>query len=164
MRQKVIDGVAENLKTFYVYPDIAQKMVDDLRARQKRGEFDAITDGDEFAARLTRDLQASSHDKHLNVDFSPYKLAASHQGPTSDDETQFRKMLEQTNCGFEKIEILPRDIGDLKFNMFADPAICGPTRDCGDEFSCAYQGNHIRPAGERRWRSQDDCADLDVPV
>jgi C-terminal processing protease CtpA/Prc len=26
-----------------------------------------------------------------------------------------------------KIEILPRDIGDLKFNRFADPAICGPT-------------------------------------
>jgi len=35
--------------------------------------------------------------------------------------------MERTNCGFEKIEILPDNIGYLKFNVFADTAICGPT-------------------------------------
>jgi C-terminal processing protease CtpA/Prc len=32
-----------------------------------------------------------------------------------------------TNCGFERAEHLPPNIGYLKFNMFADPAICAPT-------------------------------------
>ena len=36
-------------------------------------------------------------------------------------------MLEQANCAFEKVEVLPRNINDLRFNAFADPAICGAT-------------------------------------
>src|SRR6266566_3263469 len=73
-RQRVIDGTAKNLKECYVYPDLAQKMEDAVRANQKRGDYDAITDPDAFANRLTKDLQAVSHDKHLGVNFSPVKL------------------------------------------------------------------------------------------
>jgi hypothetical protein len=38
---------------------------------QKRGEYDAVTKGDKFAALLTTHLRDVSHDKHLRVDFSP---------------------------------------------------------------------------------------------
>ena len=55
-RQRVIDGVAGNLKDSYVYPDLAQKMEDAIRANQKRGDYDAITDPDVFASRLTKDF------------------------------------------------------------------------------------------------------------
>jgi hypothetical protein len=126
-RERVTDGVAKNLKESYVYPDLAQKMEDTIRTNQKRGEYDAITDPDAFANRLTKDLQAVSHDKHLGVNFSPVILPPDGQKPSPEEEAQFRKMLERTNCAFEKIEILPRNIGYLKFNAFADPAICGPT-------------------------------------
>jgi hypothetical protein len=126
-RQRVIDGVTKNLKDSYVYPDLAQKMEDAIRANQKRGEYDAITDPDAFANRLTNDLRAVSHDKHLGVNFSPVKLPPEGNHPSPDEEAQFRKMLERTNCSFEKIEILPRNIGYLKFNAFADPTFCGPT-------------------------------------
>lgn len=61
-RQRVIDGVASNLQDSYVYPDLAQKMEDAIRDNQKRGDYDAITDPDVFASRLTNDLQAVSHD------------------------------------------------------------------------------------------------------
>jgi hypothetical protein len=74
IRQRVIDGVVSNLKEFYVYPDIAQKMEDALRAHQNRGEYDAVTDGDAFATLLTNQLQEISHDKHLRVNYSPVKL------------------------------------------------------------------------------------------
>ena len=30
------------------------------------------------------------------------------------------------NCGFDKVEILSSNVGYLKFNMFADPEVCGP--------------------------------------
>ncbi len=126
-RQRVIDGVVADLNEYYVYPDIAQKMADALRAHQKSGDYDAITDGDAFAALVTNHLQDVSHDKHLHVNYSPIKLPPDQDGPNPDQQAQLRKHMEHINCGFEKIEILPRNIGYLKFNMFADPDVCGPT-------------------------------------
>jgi C-terminal processing protease CtpA/Prc len=35
--------------------------------------------------------------------------------------------MERMNCGFDKVEILSGNVGYLKFNMFADPDMCGPT-------------------------------------
>jgi hypothetical protein len=139
-RQRVIDGVAKNLKESYVYPDLAEKMEDAIRANQKRGEYDAVTDPDAFANRLTKDLQAVSHDKHLGVNYSPVKLPPEGQKPSAEEEARFRKMLEQTNCSFAKIEILPRNIGYLKFNAFPDPAICGPTAVAAMNFLAHVDG------------------------
>jgi hypothetical protein len=126
-RQRVIDGVAANLKESYVYPELAQKMDEALRANQKRGAYDAISDPDAFAARLTNDLLEVSHDRHLGVSYSPFKLPAEDRKPSADEEAQFRKQIERTNCGFERVEILSGNVGYVKFNMFADPSFCGPT-------------------------------------
>jgi hypothetical protein len=126
-RQRVIDGVASNLKEFYVYPEAAQKIEDDIRARQKRGDYDAITDPEAFASKLADNLEQVSHDKHLYVSYSPIKLSAERHGPSPDEKAEFRKELERMNCGFDKIEILSGNVGYLEFGMFADPEICGPT-------------------------------------
>jgi len=129
-RQRVIDGITKNLNEFYVYPDLAQKMAEAVRANQKRGDYESITDPNAFANRLTKDLEAVSHDKHLRVDYSPVKLPPEEQPdqkPTPEQEAQFRKMLERTNCSFKQVEILPRNIGYLKFNAFPDPTFCGAT-------------------------------------
>jgi hypothetical protein len=126
-RQRVIDGAAKNLRESYVYPDLAQEMEDAIRAHQKKGEYDTITDPDAFANRLTKDLRAVSHDKHLGVNYSPVKLPPEGHTPSPEEEAEFRKMMERTNCSFGKVEILSHNIGYLKFNAFADPTICGPT-------------------------------------
>jgi retinol-binding protein 3 len=62
-RARVIDGVVANLNEFYVYPESAKKMEEALRERQKKGAYDAVTDGEKFATMLTDDLQQVSHDK-----------------------------------------------------------------------------------------------------
>jgi retinol-binding protein 3 len=126
-RARVIDGAIANLNEFYVFPDIAKKMEDALRTRQKRGEYDSITDGEVFASTLTQNLQEVSHDKHLRVNFSPLPLPENPPGHNPRDDAEFRKQMERMNCGFDKVEILPGNIGYLKFNMFADPEVCGPT-------------------------------------
>src|SRR5690349_6090575 len=43
-RAHVIDGAIAALNEFYVYPETAKKMEDALRARQKKGDYDAVTD------------------------------------------------------------------------------------------------------------------------
>ncbi|HTF72220.1 MAG TPA: hypothetical protein VK638_57090, partial [Edaphobacter sp.] len=66
-RKKIIDGVDAALNEFYVDAAVAQQMTDALKAHEAKGDYGAITDGDDFAARLTDDMRAVSHDKHLRV-------------------------------------------------------------------------------------------------
>jgi hypothetical protein len=126
-RQRVINGVVSNLKEYYVYPETAQKMSDALEGHQKHGDYDAMTDGDAFADQLVDHLQEVSHDKHLRVNYSPFKLPPEQPGSDPASEAEMRKQMERMNCGFQKVEILPQNIGYLKFNMFAEPEVCGPT-------------------------------------
>lgn len=125
-RRKVIDGVASELKEYYIEPALAQQMADALKAHEARSDYNAISDGDAFAAQLTKDLQDVSHDKHLRVDFSPFKIPPRTE-PTPEDEVRFHRQMERDNCGFDKVEILPNNIGYVKFNAFMDASFCGPT-------------------------------------
>ena len=126
LRQKVIDDIDANLIEFYIEAAIAKQIVDALQAHQKAGEYDTITDGDAFAARLTKDLQDVSHDKHLRVEFSPFKMPPRTE-PTPEDEARFHQQMEHDNCAFDKVEILPNNIGYIKFDGFMDASFCGPT-------------------------------------
>ena len=48
-RARVIDAAIAKINEFYVFPDVAKKMGLAVRARAKRGEYDAVTDGNAFA-------------------------------------------------------------------------------------------------------------------
>jgi hypothetical protein len=127
-RAKVIDGAVAALNDTYVFPQTAKKIEVAVRAHQQKGDYDAISDGDDFAKRLTDDFQAISHDKHMRVMFSPAALPDfDNQKPDPKREAEERKEMERMNCGFKKAEVLEGNIGYLKFDFFADPGICGPT-------------------------------------
>jgi C-terminal processing protease CtpA/Prc len=119
------------LNEFYVFPETAKKMAEAVQARLKSGGYDAITDADDFAAKLTEDLRAVSHDRHLGVNFSAQTIPKREPGanPTPDPAAQERRraQMRRGNCAFEKVEWLPSNIGYLKFNGFAGSEICGPT-------------------------------------
>ena len=126
MRKKVLDGIESNLNEYYIEPTVAQKMIEAIKAHAAKGDYDKITDGDELATRLTKDLQDVSHDKHLRVNFSPFKMPQ-RTGPTPEDEARFHQQMEHANCAFQKVEILPGNIGYIKFDGFMDAGFCGPT-------------------------------------
>src|SRR5690349_10102715 len=126
-RARVIDGAVASLNEFYVYPETAKKMEEALRARQKKGEYDAVDDAEAFAELLTDHLQQVSHDKHLRVNFSPSVLPQDGAPRDPNLDARMRTQMERDNCLFEKAERLPSNIGYLKFNAFLDPDVCGPT-------------------------------------
>lgn len=126
LRKRVIDGVSDDLDKFYINAAVAAQMRDALLAHEKAGDYDKIADGDQFAAQLTKDLEAISHDRHLRVDFLPFKAPPPHD-PTPEDEARFHQQLEHDNCMFRKVEILPNNIGYIKFDGFMDASFCGPT-------------------------------------
>ena len=125
-RKKVIDEISAELRKAYVEPTVAQQMIDSMEAHEKTGDYDSITDGDVFAAKLLEDIEAVSHDKHLRVDFSPFKMPPMHE-PSPEDEKQFHEQMAHDNCAFSKVEILPNNIGYVKFDGFMDASFCGPT-------------------------------------
>ena len=107
-------------------------MGDSLRVRRARGAYDAEGNGIAFALRLHNELRELSHDKHLRVDYSVRPLPPQGAGdapPTPSPEVvaRRRQRLDEINCGFVKAERLEGNVGYLKFNMFGDPDICGPT-------------------------------------
>jgi len=126
-RQRVIDGVVANLRQHYVYRDVAQKIADALLAHKKSGDYNVVTDGGLFAGLLTKQLRDLSQDMHLGVVYSEASLPERPRAPTTESLARYRQAMEQENCTFEKVEILPHNIGYLKLNSFPAPSVCEST-------------------------------------
>jgi hypothetical protein len=132
-RQKTIGVISQQLTAYYVYPDVAAKMIRALHDHQKHGDYNSLADGDDFASALTQDLRAISNDRHLFVAYQPFTSpkqsdsSADAHPPSPAEEARVRSMLEHRNCSFSKLEILNHNIGYIKFDEFAPPQFCAPT-------------------------------------
>ncbi len=126
-RQRVIHASTVNLKRYYIDPDVAQKMADALLAHEKVGDYDFVTDGTAFADLLTRQIKDVSHDRHLIVVYSKAATPDRPLGPTRENLARYREAMAQSNCTFEKVEMLPPNTGYLKLNSFPDPSVCQAT-------------------------------------
>ena len=133
-RNRVIDGAIAKLRATYVLQDKVEPMVQALLKHRDAGDYNNVAYGDEFAALLTEHLHAVNNDLHLNVNFSPVpfppppaQAPQPGQAPPPAVIEQMRRQMAQQNCGFVKVEVLPGNVGLLKFNMFANPEVCGPT-------------------------------------
>jgi hypothetical protein len=126
-RRRVVDSAVADLIEFYVNPDVAKQMEQAVRAQEQRGAYDHVTDGFTFADTLTADFRAVSHDRHLFVTFSPARIPDQPPGDDPQTDQENRKRMEAVNCGFDRVERLPGNIGYLKFGFFGNPEVCGPT-------------------------------------
>lgn len=126
-RKRVIEAVLSALRQNYVYPETAEKMAAAVLYNQQNRKYDGITDGGVLANQLHEDLRVVSHDRHLRVEWSPFKPPAQRRGPDPAAEARMQRELERNNCTFEKLEILPENVGYVKSNAFPAPEICGPT-------------------------------------
>lgn len=117
-RARVVQGAARALQAEYVYPEVADKMAQSVLAKLKGGEYDAITDEASLSRRLMEDFRAVSQDKHLRVALAPQsesaKGAGEHVGMPPID------MMRRDNYAFKKVEILPGNIGYLRFDLFVN--------------------------------------------
>jgi len=108
-RKRVVDGVISDLKEYYVYPRVAQKMADALLAHEESGDYNGEIDGGAFADLLTRQMRDVSHDRRSMVIYNPFKTPEHPPGPTPEDMARYRNDMERTNCTFETVKILPHN-------------------------------------------------------
>jgi hypothetical protein len=128
-RKQVIDGALARLREAYVFPDVAEKMAQAVKARQARKEYDGITSADQLCERLTADLRAVSKDGHLQVVYSSRVLPPDNaNGKETPEERQMHlARSRQLNFGFERVERLAGNIGYLDLRFFDDPELGGET-------------------------------------
>ena len=135
-RTRVIEGAAAQLDTFYVFPAVAKRVGDSLRARLARGAYDGYGNGVTFAKRLGDDLREVGRDKHLRLEYSARPFVGPTR-PSADEATRERQWMDSLNCGFVKAEQLTGNIGYLKFDMFAPPELCASTAAAAMNFLAA---------------------------
>jgi hypothetical protein len=129
-RNGAIESVLTKIEQMYFFPDAAGKMVQSVRERAARKEYDSIVDGVKLAERLTQDLQAVGKDKHIRVHFSKDVLPPDGPAPgmSADKEAGLRrKMLERINFGIPKVEVLTGNIGYVRIDLLAPPDLAGDT-------------------------------------
>ena len=124
-RQLVLNTVIKNLKEHYFDPEVARKATNELLGHQH--DYDGVLEGGTFARLLTGLIREVSHDRHLEVVYSQSRLPAQPLTPTPEALARYQQRLQQENCTFEKVAILPHNVGYLKLNSFPEPSICRQT-------------------------------------
>lgn len=106
-RESIIERLATELRTKYVFPDTGEKMAQSVESSFSDGSYDSLKTTDQFANQLTEELRAICHDLHLRVrPGSPSRRIRSGRRPTNQ------------HFGFARAEYLEGQIGYLKLNGF----------------------------------------------
>ena len=125
--RRIVTELAARIRGLYFDPATAARIASDLEAESEAGAFDALTDGRDLAAALSRRLRPL--DAHFNVAFDPNAPAApvllrpappgapSGAGgpPRGANPAEVR-----SNFGFRKVEILPGNVGYIDLRQFSN--------------------------------------------
>ncbi len=118
-REAVIATAAKLLEEHYVLPELAVEMRNALWDVLEDGAYEEITDGNELAGALQRDLLAVCADRHLSVRFYPEGIPPSVESEPSPEEIERgRAEARRRNFGFERVERLPGNVGLLDLRGF----------------------------------------------
>ena len=122
-RVEVVNSVSRLLKENYVFPEVADKMVHLISANMKAGKYGTIDRPEEFAERLTEDLQSVSKDKHLSVLFDPQGVQQHKKAISPADSVaqmnEYIERIRRNNFGFREVRILDGNIGYLDLRSFS---------------------------------------------
>jgi hypothetical protein len=115
INNQVIEQLAQQLESAYVFPDIGQRYADVLRAEQE-SHFSKLDPG-ELAAALTARLQSVHADGHLRVEGPHPELLE----PTSTESNQ----TQGQSPPIEAAQWLAPDVAYLRANLFPcnDPTV-----------------------------------------
>ena len=132
-RRTVIERVLKEIAAGYIYSEKAPDIAREIHKYEEGGAYDTAS-GEEFARRLTKDLQSAAHDLHFEIDYSSDVLT---QEPTASAAPTREERFDAgkgDNYGFRKIEILKGNVGYIAFDNFHRAEAIGETLAAAMEF------------------------------
>ena len=118
VRRDVVAKLSDALRDAYIFPDVGEKAAEKISASLAAGEYDKIADPRAFAARLSADVAAIAHDKHMSVS-SMRGPPASPGGPA----------MPRSEAGVVRADRLAGDVGYIEVIGFPPLPAFKPTLD-----------------------------------
>lgn len=111
----------------YVFPQVAEKIQDDIAQRLELGGYSDLTGGQQLADTLTAQLQQMSGDRNLRLHFSPAPLPHIEPEATPNAEEIERQYAASRRRNFDlnKVERLPGNVGYIQLFSFEPPEFAG---------------------------------------
>jgi hypothetical protein len=126
-RHRIIASAIASIKQHHIDPLAAQAAADALLAHERHGDDDSATSTEEFTRLATKQMREATGDHQLELLYSPRAIQERPSGPPPALPTAYRDEMRRVNCAFERVEILPHNIGYLKLNAFPDTSVCQGT-------------------------------------
>ncbi len=125
-RKAVIAELSSQLKTHYVFPDVAAQLAASLAAKEASGGYADANDSKAFAEALSQDLRTLGSDSHFFVGYDP-DFRAPPPGGMPDAETLEAMRRETLSRGFgiDSVKRLPGNVGYLELRGFGPTAMVG---------------------------------------
>jgi hypothetical protein len=117
-RRATVEQAASALRGQYIYPDVGERAAAAIETALAAGAYDDLDDRRAFALRLTDDLRAVAHDKHLRVS----SRSAPPPNPTGGPRPR-------SEGGIVRADRLADGIGYLEIMGFPPMEVFGPATD-----------------------------------
>lgn len=118
-RRTVVETAAKLLTDGYIYPDVGRAAAMAISRKLAAGDYDALSEPDAFARRLSDDLREVTGDKHLQVSAGggqPSRAGANEPPPRSE-------------LGFARVDVLDGNIGYVELTGFVPSGLFRPAAD-----------------------------------
>jgi len=117
---ELINQLFEKLRTYYIFPDVAESICTNLQRHAAAGEYDDITEGEFLAYALTTHMQEINNDEHLWVRWHGEALPDETEVLRSNHEwvEQQRLQAEKNNYGFDQVKRMAGNIGYAEISYF----------------------------------------------
>jgi hypothetical protein len=127
-RHRVLTESVAALKHYYANRAIATRTANALTAHEKAGDDERAVKASDFATLVTRQMREASDDHELELVYSDRTLPEVIPPQSSASlPPGYREEMQRTNCTFTKVEILPHNVGYLKFDTFPSLSVCEHT-------------------------------------
>ncbi len=126
---EIIKGLAEKLRAYYIFPDVAEQICKSLQKHLEDGAYAKIKNGRYFSFKLTQHIQKTSQDEHLWVKWHPEPLPDEKDALRQNQEwvDEQRQGAKLDNYGLHKVERLPGNVGYIAIHYFHRPSWGGDT-------------------------------------
>ncbi|XP_041830817.1 retinol-binding protein 3-like [Melanotaenia boesemani] len=117
--QSLIEEVGELLEKHYAIHEVGLQVGKVLLSKWAEGLYRSVVDFESLASQLTADLHDSSGDHRLHVFYCDVEPESPHDFPKIPTAEEAGFIID----ALFKIEVLPRNVGYLRFDMMADIAV-----------------------------------------